>query len=221
MPKAPAARPTQQQPPASRPTAATPLQERCVQCAAPLAPDQRYCLNCGVPRTHLAGASSAAAFGAGGSASAPPIPGRTGGQSGPSVVLVPILLGVLALLVAMGVGVLIGDSIHPAAKTPAPVVIPVQASSGAGGATAAPSTSTPSTAAPSTSKPSAAGHAAKESSSAPAGAIKNAIPKGTGESPTKPAPLTAIENAKKKSGSKSGKNAEQQSNELPNSIETG
>lgn len=96
--------------------------EQCATCAAPLAPDQRYCLECGTrraaPRVPVAAALPAP----------PPVARET-------VVAPPLLTpvqrlggiwGVAALLlVALGVGVVIGRSGEdaPVAAAPAPVIL--------------------------------------------------------------------------------------------------
>jgi hypothetical protein len=80
--------------------------DRCVNCGAPLASDQRYCVNCGErrgkPRFTLAGpaAETAPDTTATRSAGAPRRP-RTSASFN-------LIAGVATLLIAMGVGVLIG-----------------------------------------------------------------------------------------------------------------
>jgi hypothetical protein len=100
--------------------------EPCATCGAPLADDQRYCLECGTRRAGLA-ARHAVPLAA---AELPPARVRTTSATG-------AIAAVGCLLLAMGVGVLIGRS-RGDSKTPvaaAPQVITV--SGGGGAATAA------------------------------------------------------------------------------------
>jgi hypothetical protein len=113
--------------------------EPCTSCGAPLAGDQRYCLECGARRTQ-ARVAFREILSTGG---APP--------AGPAVVVAPaqdgpparsglaFLAGLLCLLLALGVGVLIGNSGDDATSaTPPPAqVITV------GGAAAAPAATAP------------------------------------------------------------------------------
>jgi hypothetical protein len=216
--------------------------ESCPQCGAGLAHDQRYCLECGAPRTFLSGLQqldglraaaspagysqpAAAAFsqlpGAppplGTTAPVPPHPpgvppgtatdSRWGGPTG-------LIAGVGVLLLAMGVGVLIGRSGGSAGKTTAPPaqVITVESGSGstAGTETGSGQASAPTTTTPSTKKSSAT-H--KSSSS---GATKSNS-SSVGNSTEKPAPPSVVKNEK----SKSGGSYEQKSKNLPNVISTG
>jgi hypothetical protein len=109
--------------------------DRCVNCGAPLASDQRYCVNCGErrgkPRFTLAGpaAETAPDTTPTRSAGAPRRP-RTSASFN-------LIAGVATLLIAMGVGVLIGHENSSgngkSAGTPATQVITV----GGGGSGAA------------------------------------------------------------------------------------
>jgi hypothetical protein len=114
---------------ARQPSAATGV-AACAACGAPLAEDQRYCLQCGERATPLssalAGPAPALAAGAGAHANgqgspppalvppgtAPPLPagvpddGEAPGRSN----AVTVIAGVGVLLLAMGIGVLIGRS---------------------------------------------------------------------------------------------------------------
>jgi hypothetical protein len=106
----------------------------CVSCGAALAPDQRYCLQCGercVPMSSvLAGGPAAAAAQAPG-ASPPRPPGTAQGQTlaqrNPTLT---VIAGIGVLLLAMGVGVLIGRAGAGSQKAPPAQVISV----GGGGA---------------------------------------------------------------------------------------
>ena len=115
----------------------------CPSCGAPMAGDQRYCLQCGarrgdarVPyREILAGQAPPPRT----PIAAPPQ------QRGPSSGLA-LLVGLVCLLLALGVGVLIGrsgnDSPTAAAPAPAPQVISV---GGAAPAATTPAATTPTT----------------------------------------------------------------------------
>jgi hypothetical protein len=108
---------------------------RCTACGAPLAADQRYCLECGERGTRM---SSVLADGPPGSQaaaqppSAPPgPPGAASGDSGRNGALA-IIAGVGVLLLAMGVGVLIGRAGSGSGHAPAAQVITVGGSGAAG-----------------------------------------------------------------------------------------
>ncbi len=190
----------------------TPAAEACRQCAAPLRADQRYCLNCGAPRSALSSTTfpglpgapfNAAGVGTGAAANAPAIPSRARSQ-GP-LTLTQVLLGVIALVLAVGVGVLIGHSVASTTTTPSattqPGLTPAEAAAGAAVTTStAASTATSATT-------SAAGAGASAGSG-----------KGVGESIDKPARLPS---SRSPASAKSGKSYEQKSKELPNVVETG
>jgi hypothetical protein len=114
--------------------------EHCVNCAAPLASDQRYCINCGErrgkPRFALAAPQEAAAeeVTTTRSASAPRRPRTSAGLN--------LIAGVATLLLAMGVGVLIGhnssgNNSTKAAATPAITINGGGAANGSAGTAAA------------------------------------------------------------------------------------
>lgn len=118
---------------------ATPLAgppgERCQNCQAPLASDQRYCVNCGVRRGKSRFSLDAmAAQAAPPAAPAPPPrrPVRSRVSTG-----VTLVTGVATLLLAMGVGVLIGHDSNssPPQRASAGVQV-VTVGSGSGGAVA-------------------------------------------------------------------------------------
>jgi hypothetical protein len=114
--------------------------ETCRRCGSPLAEDQRYCLECGERRTPassvlLGGPPSPAS--AAPPASAPPAPPLTAGSrngGGDRSNAVTVIAGVGVLLLAMGVGVLIGRSgaSKSSGSTP-PQVITVSAPGGSTG----------------------------------------------------------------------------------------
>jgi hypothetical protein len=108
------------------------------------------------------------------------------------------------LLLAMGVGVLIGRAGVGSAKAPPAQVISLgAAAAGAAGAAVTPTTTTP---------------AAPVSSSTPKKSTKAKQPAGVGSSITKPAPPSAAQNLR--SGG-SGQSYEQKSKNLPNVVSTG
>ncbi len=104
--------------------------EPCRGCGAPLADDQRYCLECGERRTPMSsvllGAAPSSSPAPQGPPGAPPLaPGPAGDGAGRGNAAT-LIAGVGVLLLAMGVGVLIGRS-GGGAKAPsaAPQVITV------------------------------------------------------------------------------------------------
>jgi hypothetical protein len=113
--------------------------EPCTSCGAPLAGDQRYCLECGARRTQARVAfrdilATGGAPPTGPGVVAAPVPDGPPARSG-----LAFLAGLLCLLLALGVGVLIGNSGDDATSaTPLPAqVITV------GGAAAAPAATAP------------------------------------------------------------------------------
>ncbi len=139
--------------PARRPTqgVAPELSSRCAGCAAPLAPDQLFCLSCGTRRRDAriafrdVLASEAAPVladggGQGGSGLTPAAPmgqAANGGGSHPSGSYLPFIAMLASLLLALGVGVWIGRGQEAPVATAAPVAVPVAAT------TAAPVETTP------------------------------------------------------------------------------
>jgi hypothetical protein len=118
--------------------------EPCLACGAPLADDQRYCLECGERRFPM---SSVLLGGPAVGAKAPPDPEGTPPPPATSPAdgagrgnAVTVIAGVGVLLLAMGVGVLIGrsgssgPSVAPAAQV---ISVASTPASGAGGATVA------------------------------------------------------------------------------------
>ena len=109
--------------------------DRCVSCGTPLSSDQRYCVNCGerrgAPRFSLPAATASSDPAPTAAASRPPRRPRV--SSGATLVA-----GVGTLLLAMGVGVLIGHNSSnstKAASAPATQVIRVNGGSGSSGGT--------------------------------------------------------------------------------------
>jgi hypothetical protein len=183
--------------------------EPCATCGAPLAADQRYCLECGARRAQarlafrdiLAGhAPPSGAAPAGAPAASDPPPARAG---------LAFLAGLLCLLVALGVGVLIGRSGNDtptAATTPPPQVITVGGS--------APAATTP--AAGSTDNSGAAGKDSSSSSS-------SASSKGSSGSSSKSSKSgsKATNNSVKDLSNSSGSDYQKKSDKLPKQVGTG
>lgn len=129
---------------ASAPSAAE-VAESCAACGAPLVDDQRYCLECGERRfpissVLLGGPPSAGATPGAEIGSPPAVPPGYGaaptegsGRGG----AVTVIAGVGVLLLAMGVGVLIGRSGASSKSSAAPQVISVAAPTSSGASTGA------------------------------------------------------------------------------------
>jgi hypothetical protein len=123
--------------------------ESCPNCNARMAADQRYCLNCGHrrgdPRLPFMDAvvfmeSMNAPGGAGGAATPPPPPAQSGDNNRWNA-NAALIAGVATLVLAIGVGFLIGRSGHDnAPQAQAPQVIKVEGGTGGGGEEAAPAT---------------------------------------------------------------------------------
>ena len=186
--------------------------ESCAQCRAPLADDQRYCLQCGEPRPHLPGPLSGASTGERPSLSTtdgltppatpptpPPIAGAGSNSSRNNSLA--LIAGVGVLLLAMGIGVLIGRAGAGSAKAPPAQVI----SLGAAGATGSPTTAAPTTTTP-------------ETPAAPKKKAAKAKETIAPSSITKPAPPSSAANQR---SSGSGQSFEQKSKNLPNVVSTG
>ena len=111
--------------------------EPCVTCGAPLAPDQRYCLECGTRRAGTPGPGALVSR-----ERTVSVPGGPAAAAATEIVLPPdagwrnptaIIAGVGCLLLAMGVGVLIGHAGKARTITAPAQVITV---AGGGGSTA-------------------------------------------------------------------------------------
>jgi hypothetical protein len=189
--------------------------QSCAQCRAPMADDQRYCLQCGEPRFDVKSplASGPVAdtrtqtpsTAPGVPVTAPSISDVRDGTSARNN-SVALIAGVGVLLLAMGVGVLIGRAGTGSAKTPSPQVITV----GGGGATGAGTTGTSTARTPEATKAPSKGKVKKEEEESKA-------PPGTGNSLSKPAPPSTLKNLRKGG---SGKSYEQRSKNLPNVVGT-
>jgi hypothetical protein len=198
----------------------------CRECGAPHAKDQRYCLACGAP---LAGSGATVAFApvagehpsppssppphllagspAGAPAGSPPQNQAFGAAGGHGASSAPtVIAGVGVLLLAMGVGVLIGrtgNSASPAAAV-SPQVVTVTAS-----------TTTSSTEAGESATGSGSSGSAKHRRKSAASS------KGVGSSIEKPAPPSVLTKLKESEKSGNGSKYEQESNHLPNVVSTG
>ena len=112
--------------------------QSCPACGSPLAPEQRYCLECG---ERQASTSEFLRSGAPVASSPPATPPRSpgahpgGASQGPrNNNTVSLLAGVGVLLLALGVGVLIGRSGGSGKSSGAPIVVTSGAGATAGGA---------------------------------------------------------------------------------------
>jgi hypothetical protein len=121
--------------------------DRCTNCASPLAADQRYCLECGERRgdprmPYMNGRPPEAQPTSVASAPAPRRPRSAAGTT--------LVAGVGTLLLAMGVGVLIGrsDDNSQVAKAPAVQVVTVAGAGGAVAGAPAATSATPSSTTP-------------------------------------------------------------------------
>jgi hypothetical protein len=201
--------------------------ERCATCGAPMASDQRYCLECGTRRARPSSVLAGDLRSLISAVSAQSVPSAQPGANGVESSLhaerppassgaAAVIAGVGVLLLAMGVGVLIGRS-SPSAKAAAqPAQVVSVAEPGAATSTGTGTGTTASQApAPTSTTPSSTGSSSKHSS-------KKAFSSGSsgggvGQTPNKPAPPSAAEHLK---GAKGG-DYEQKSKNLPNVISTG
>jgi len=166
--------------------------DRCVACGAPLAGDQRYCVNCGErrskPRFALPETAPAAQVVTTTSRRPPRRPRAPAGGT--------MVAGVGTLLLAMGVGVLIGRTNHPA-PAPAPAKTQVVYLGGSNGSSGS---STASTAtgkkSKSGSKSKAKSHSAPRPSKAAAAKASAAASKVLGSKNLPPATVTVGQSGK-------------------------
>lgn len=191
--------------------------EPCRECGAPLAADQRYCLNCGrrsggprVDYRHYMAAAAAGGPGQGGGATGEPVPPpdetEAGDRQKPERDYAPFAAvgGIAVLGLMLLVGVLIGKGGNDTAQAPAPIVVH--------GGGEAESTS---------------GEAEGASSEAKVGKAKgksSASSKGSslagGGSGKEEEPVEASSEALESLQSESGGSYEEQSKKLPNKIAT-
>lgn len=199
--------------------------EPCPHCGAALALDQRYCLECGAPRTYLSGMllerlRSPSAPGTPTQPSQPPPLGGVAALGPPALPpssssstwqrgnVLTLIAGIGVLLLAMGVGVLIGRSGGSSSATPAPQVISVGGGIGAAGASTTPTTPEE------TSTTKGGSGSSKQGGKGGVGARGAS---GAGSSPSKPAPPTVLKNLR----TGSGQSYEQKSKNLPDVVSTG
>jgi hypothetical protein len=197
------------------PSSSAGVVEPCAACGAPLADDQRYCLECGERRAPI---SSVLLGGppSGDQSQAPPATPppsiSTAADSAGRGNAVTVIAGVGVLLLAMGVGVLIGRSSAPKQSAAPAQTISVTQPAAAGGAGAA-ATTTPTTPEAASKTGSSSSKGAAKKGAAGAAESKSAV----GASESHPAPPTVLKNE----STKKGKNYEQESKNLPNVISTG
>jgi hypothetical protein len=176
--------------------------DRCANCNAPLSSDQRYCINCGErrgkPRFALA-EPSAAASAASRAPSGPRAPRRPRASAG-----FTLIAGIATLLLAMGVGVLIGHTDSPRQSSGASQPLKIDLSGASSGASSATTTSaasaTTGAAKGSSAKSSKHGKASKSKpNAASASKASSAATKVTGGS-AKVAPSTVTQGSSCTSG---------------------
>jgi hypothetical protein len=177
--------------PATQPLVSATTGDRCVSCGTPLSSDQRYCVACGErrgkPRFSLPAGGSAGSLPSSDTAAttvtAPPPPPRAPRASSGTT----IVAGVGTLLLAMGVGVLIGrDSANNVNTRPvqaaAPTVIHVGGGTGSGSAAAAPTKSAKKSSRSGTHKAKSKTKTASKPTAAQAAKASNAASKVLGSS---------------------------------------
>lgn len=194
----------------------------CANCGVPLADDQRYCLECGgrqvQARSQFLDRFTPAAVGPGVQAAAP---APTGGRS-PNVTA---LAGIGVLLLAMGVGVLIGRASGAKTTTaPAQVISVSSPGAPAGGAEA----TTPAVTTPTTTTPSGAGsHGGGSQAGTGAGSSLPAKSKSRSSAASSSAKSSTGSSKNGGGGStapkssNSGESAEQKARNIPNVVTTG
>jgi hypothetical protein len=136
--------------------------DACAACGVGLAPDQRYCVECGQPR------------------GAPRLPASVGGATVARVssrmsANTALIAGIGTLLLAMGIGVFIGsqgrsDSTGSAPPAPQTVTVVTQGSGGAASAAGAPAAAATTTT-PTTTSPAGPGAAKKATAKTAAPAV--------------------------------------------------
>jgi hypothetical protein len=151
------------------PTMVASIREQCSACGAAMASDQRYCVECGERRGPARVPLMEGIAQGSEQAPTPRRPSRRAGMSVNST----LIAGIGTLLLAMGIGVLIGRTGNTSAKTaPAQVVTVAGAGPAATGTTAsAPTTSSGS---PTSTTKASGGHPAASSTSTPKSPSKKA-----------------------------------------------
>ena len=152
------------------------LREQCSACGAAMASDQRYCVECGQRRGPARVASLdglAQRSQATPPTQRPPRRARTSINS-------TLIAGIATLLLAMGVGVLIGRSGNSTSAKALPAqVVTVQGSGTAGTGATATTPQSPTAANPTKSSGSSAAKSVKSTSKAPAAAPAKAVKVGS------------------------------------------
>lgn len=140
--------------------------DRCVSCGAPLGSDQRYCVNCGERR----GAARFTLPPAGAAESRPSSPPPPRSRMPRASSGATLIAGVGTLLLAMGVGVLIGHDTANSGRAATQAAAPPTVITVGGGGGASSATSTNGTVANSSGK---SGKKTKASKNAPSAAVAN------------------------------------------------
>jgi hypothetical protein len=211
--------------------------EPCPHCGATLALDQRYCLECGAPRTYLGGMLLERLYAPAGNGH-PEQPGQPGHrlQAGPRNGMAPpnapvpfgggasaspwqrggaptLIASIGVLLLAMGVGVLIGRSGGSSGSSSAPPQVISVGGASPTGAASTPTTTTTPAETPATKTGAGSSPAAKRKAKEAASGSS-----GVGATPSKPAPATILKSLRTGGN---GQSYEQKSKNLPNVVETG
>jgi hypothetical protein len=174
--------------------------EPCASCGAPLAGDQRYCLECGARRAQARIAFREILASEGPPPRAPLAVAATGDRTPSGVAF---LVGLVCLLLALGVGVLIGRSGNDTPTAAAPAAAPQVISVGG----AAPAATTPAATTP----------AASSSS----GASSSGTSTGSSSSSSGSSGSKATNKAAKSLDNSSGSDYEKKSSKLPKQLSTG
>jgi hypothetical protein len=164
--------------PEAHPLMIASLREQCSACGAAMASDQRYCVECGQRR----GPARVASLDGLAQRSAATPPTQRPPRRARTSINSTLIAGIGTLLLAMGVGVLIGRSGNStSSKAPPAQVVTVQGSGTAGTGTTAttPQSPTAGAANPTKSSGSSAATAAKSPSKAPAAAPSKAVKVGS------------------------------------------
>jgi hypothetical protein len=135
--------------PAAESLVTAPLGDTCAACAAPLAPDQRYCVECGERRGKARFTATPAATASREVTSLSGRKSRWGGFSASTT----LIAGIATLLLAMGVGVLIGRSGNNSGSSRAASVQVIPGAAAAAPASTAAASATTPAAAAKTAKP--------------------------------------------------------------------
>jgi hypothetical protein len=155
-----------------RPSMLSSIHEQCSACGAPMAPDQRYCLQCGERN----GPARVPALD-GARQHTDETPARSPQRPRTSV-NTALIAGVGTLLLALGVGVLIGRSSNGStAKAPPPQVVTVAGGGGASGTAGTGTTGAASSPGATAQTPGAAAAKTSKSSAAAASASSKAAVK--------------------------------------------